>query len=177
MCYFLPMHAGYRIRRGHIDDAAGLAKLAAETFEATYPDLTKKEAEHYAQKEFSTSGLRVELADAGIFLLTDASGGLAGYAHLKVTDAPYEVRASNPIELVRLFLERRAQGHGLSRLLLSNGLRWSADFGHDACWLKVWDQNPQARRFYEKLGFEVIGEALYQIGGMNDRVLLMVKSI
>jgi ribosomal protein S18 acetylase RimI-like enzyme len=171
------MNTGYRIRCGQVEDVISLAKLAAETFEATYPDLTKKEVKEYVQQVFSVTEIRAELAHAGIFLLVDSSDNLAGYSHLKASDAPSEVCALRPIELVRLFLVDSAKGRGLGHMLLSKGLRWSSRRGYDSCWLKVWDQNPGAIGFYEKQGFHIAGESQYTTGGMDDRVLLMVKSI
>lgn len=44
-------------------------------------------------------------------------------------------------------------------------------------WLKVWDRNVKAIRFYDGQGFKSLGSVEYVEGGMDDRVLIIGRSI
>jgi putative acetyltransferase len=54
-----------------------------------------------------------------------------------------------------LFVEPDRQGHGIGSSLLSYVKR-----SRRTLWLKVYRQNPDAKRFYESQGFRVIGHAI-----------------
>lgn len=167
------------IRRGVVADAEGLSRLAVSTFAAAYGDLTAEEVERYGREVFSVDRFLgvLERSDALVLLAVGGAGELVGYAQLEATDAPEVVGCSRPVELVRLYLLPEAQGRGLGAALLDAGLRWASGEGYDGCWLRVWEENPRAVSFYRGHGFSVVGREPYGIGGMDDTVLLMRRSL
>jgi len=171
------MSSEFTIRPARLEDAASLQHLAAQTFFETYPDLTDREAENYIDSEFPLVKLKTELTDETVLFLVAHSTDLVGYTQFARGQAPPEINAVTPVELVRLFIRRAAQGRHLGSDLLEEGIRWGARSNSDVIWLKVWDQNPKAINFYRRRGFVIVGETRYTNGGMNDRVLLMAKSI
>jgi len=74
-------------------------------------------------------------------------------------------------------VDKDAQGREWGSKLLDEGLRASRQDGFDLLWLKVWDQNHKAIRFYQKRGFCRLGEVDYKEGGLNDRVVIMGRSV
>jgi ribosomal protein S18 acetylase RimI-like enzyme len=44
-------------------------------------------------------------------------------------------------------------------------------------WLGVWEENPRAIRFYQKLGFVEFGEHIFQLGDDAQRDVLMKKKL
>ena len=64
-------------------------------------------------------------------------------------------------EIVTLYISQHFQGTGIGRKLLKEveGV-YGASF-----WLSTWVNNSSALEFYNKLGFEVIGELNFDLGG------------
>ena len=73
-----------------------------------------------------------------LLVAEDDTGRLTGF--MGIADGHLEV----------LFVDNEARGKGTGRLLLSCGIR-----EHGVRTLAVNEQNPQARGFYEHMGFEV----------------------
>lgn len=72
--------------------------------------------------------------------------------------------------------DHRGDASGVSRLLLDAVERWALGFG-DTLRLEVHEDNPRARRFYEKLGFTFTGRSReYELapGGLE---LEMIKPL
>ena len=161
------------IRRARTEDVIELANLAAETFEATYDDLTREQVDDYVRQVFSVSLLQRELSDPNVLLLVAVCEEFVGYAQFRPNEVPNGPTGACPIELVRLFLKRGVQRCGIGAGLLEKGFRWAMRQQYDSCWLKVWDQNQDAINFYERKKFRIVGETRYTDGGLNDRVLLM----
>jgi GNAT superfamily N-acetyltransferase len=95
-------------------------------------------------------------------------GHMGGY----VPDA-----ATGPL-LVGVYVapDRRGDAAGVSRLLLDAVERWALGHG-DTLRLEVHEDNPRARRFYEKLGFTLTGRSReYELepGGLE---LEMIKPL
>ena len=42
-------------------------------------------------------------------------------------------------------------------------------------WLGVWEKNDAALNFYKKLGFEAVGEHVFQLGDDPQRDIIMQK--
>lgn len=100
--------------------------------------------------------------DSGIYRIgRDASGAPVGLA------ASWPVRDAVPVrdvELSLLYVDRAWWGSGLARSLVC------AVIGDAPASLWVAEDNPRARRFYEKLGFEADGahQAEEHLGGIED---------
>ena len=110
-------------------------------------------------------------------MLVADEGSMVGYILLQKASAPEPNSMGCQVECVRLFVKESAQGRNWGSRLLNEGLRVGEREGYDLLWLKVWDQNENAIRFYESKGFRCLGETSYTEGGMNDRVLIMGRSI
>ncbi len=96
--------------------------------------------------------------DAIVQLLPYVENGLRQIAHLLIAKdrthglAGFMGIAGHKAEM--LFLAPYAQGRGLGRQLMEVGIRQ-----YQVAELCVNEQNPQARRFYERLGFQVYKRA------------------
>ena len=100
----------------------------------------------------------------------------------------------NPVELNRLYIEEAYQGSGLAASLVDEAgsvakaaisARFnvssakSGDGAGEPCslWLGVWEDNPRAVRFYEKMGFKMVGEHSFLVGENVRRDWVMEKPI
>lgn len=169
------------IRQAVLEDAQVLTDLAYKTFWdafAHHPKNAPDDLSHYMRQAFSVEQLERELADPScVFLLAEKEGENAGYAKLVFGNVEPGITAQKPVELARLYAHQRFLGEGVGQRLMDECLDLAKNAGCDTMWLGVWEYNPRAQRFYEKNGFRVVGEHVFQLGADPQTDLLMQKEI
>lgn len=107
-----------------------------------------------------------EIADPAILtLILECDGRWAGFAQLRwATPAPDAVATRPAAELGRIYLDPAFHGRGLAAALMARLFDEARAHGARALWLHVWQEAPQAIRFYGKHGFRIVGTSLFAIG-------------
>ena len=119
-----------------------------------------------ASRRYATAGMELELTDEhpfvvaeqarwaaslakGRVIVAEAGGALIGIAVLGIVDgSPF---------LDQLSVRMRWMGRGVGRALLARAIEW-AELQGGALWLDTYDHLEWNRPFYERAGFEVVGE-------------------
>ena len=168
-----------RIRKGTAADAALLAAIGAETFSDTFAaDNTGKDMALYLGQAFTPVALSAELAaDASAFLIAELNGTDVGYARVTWSPAPVEVVGQRPLDIARLYVRQPWIGRGVGAALMRACLAEARLRGCDVVWLGVWERNHRARRFYEKWGFQIVGDQQFVLGTDPQRDLLMMRPV
>lgn len=145
-----------------------LADLSFTTFWDAFHDHPKNAPEDldaYMSEAFAPQRIARELSDPNaVFLVAEIGGRPAGYAKLLFGNIEEPVEAERPVELCRLYSTTEFIGKGIGQALMDECLRLGRERGCDAMWLGVWEYNPRARRFYEKQGFRIVGNHVFQLG-------------
>jgi ribosomal protein S18 acetylase RimI-like enzyme len=166
-----------RLRKGAPGDAERLARFGAAAFEAAFgPDNTPEDMASYLEEAFSQATFAAQLGDpASTFLILEDGHGIVGYSMLRSGDALPAVDGADPIELARIYADPRAIGTGLGARLMSASLEEAAAQGAQTIWLGVWERNTRAIRFYERWGFEKVGEKTFVLGSdpQTDHVMAL----
>jgi diamine N-acetyltransferase len=128
---------------------------------------------------FSDEALRehVQAADRWLELLR-VSGAPVGYCGYEVASMDGEERAAAAMKLGQLYVLESHRGMGFGRFMLGHIEGRSRELGRRSLWLQVNKGNTGAIGFYTAAGFEVVREAVFEIGGgfvMDDYV--MAKTI
>jgi len=92
-------------------------------------------------------------------------------------ELPAECLRSGDYELKRIYLLHRFQGSGIGRMLLNEAIRIAVELCRSRLLLGVYRENRDAIRFYEKFGFVVIGERMFNIGKRLLPDLVMARNI
>lgn len=170
-----------RIRAATPADAEPLAALAEQTFRDTFADDNSAEdMEAYVRDSFSLDRIRAELADdANTFLLAFLDGGERpnGYAKLRTGTTAPSVTGPDPVELHRLYVDRRAIGHGVGAALMRASLEAARSAGHRTLWLGVWERNAGAISFYQRWRFETVGDHKFRLGSDHQTDLIMARPV
>ena len=170
-----------RIRPATAEDAAAIAELGARTFHEAFADgNSSADLTAYIEQAFTTAHIRAEIEDrANTFLLAFAGPGPAptGYAKLRAGEADPCVRGTAPVELERIYVERKAMGNGAGGGLMRACLDQAAAAGYRTLWLGVWECNRRAMAFYHKWGFETAGEHVFQLGSDAQTDLVLVRAV
>ena len=167
------------IRKATEADASLLAEVGARTFDDTFAaDNSPEDMASYLASAFGPSIQAAELADpSATFLIAEVDGEAAGYAKLQASDAPGCVVGDKPIEIVRLYAERKFHGRGVGAALMRECLRAAEQAGAQTMWLGVWEHNHRAQAFYRKWGFRQVGDHEFRLGADIQTDILMAREL
>jgi ribosomal protein S18 acetylase RimI-like enzyme len=148
------------------DDAAVLSSFAEHIFRDTFgPHNRPDDMDLYCSAAFSIDQQREQILDPDYYIVLAIMGGeLAGYAQLHVGPPPACVAGPHPIELKRLYVDRRWQGGGVAQALMHHAIEVARQRGARTLYLAVWRHNHRAIAFYRKYGFEEVGTAEFLLG-------------
>jgi diamine N-acetyltransferase len=161
-------------------DAAELSELAERTFRDAFSDLnTPENMDLHCAAAFSPALQAAEIANPAIHTVVAASTGrLVAFAQLHLrSEAPASVSVSPSVELHRIYVDQAFHGTGLARALMAYVLEKAEEQGAAAVWLGVWEHNPRAIRFYQRLGFEEVGDHVFVVGTDPQRDLVMIRTL
>ena len=124
---------------------------------------------------FSDEALRehVRAADRWLELLR-VSGTPVGYCGYELASIDGEERAAADMKLGQLYVLESHRGMGLGRFMLGHIEGRARELGRRLLWLQVNKRNTGAIGFYRAAGFEVIRDAVFEIGSgfvMDDYVM------
>jgi ribosomal protein S18 acetylase RimI-like enzyme len=166
----------FSIRPAKESDAESLADLGARTFADAYSSiLPAEDLGAYLREAFSVERMIEDIANPEVLLfVASTSEVVCAYIKLQPTTAPEPVEATNPIELMRLYILSGQQGCGIGTALMDAAFSVARDREYTTCWLKVWEGNHKAIGFYKSKGFSQIGNQAYPVGNVCRNVILMV---
>ena len=129
----------------------------------------------YLAKAYGPSGdLIRHLSDpAHRFRLATADGAIVGYAKLSLPWLPEGTFGSKARQLSQLYVSREHRGGGVAGALMDWTIARARADGADELLLTVWEHNPRAQRFYERIGFVHVGDYDFPMGEQIDRDLIM----
>lgn len=118
----------------------------------------------YITTKLSEEALRAELLDErNIFYWMHHDGQPAGYSKI-IFDTPHpSVPAQNVTKMERLYFLAGFHGLGLAQQLFDFNLQLAMEADQAGIWLYTWKENHRAVAFYQKMGFEIVGEGWFQI--------------
>jgi GNAT superfamily N-acetyltransferase len=170
-----------RFRLAGPADAPALADFMSRNFLAAYghcsspANIAAAVAEHYglaAQQRQIGDATRVNL------LAETPDGVLAGHAQLHFDgDTPAAVAPRPAADVARFYVDVAVPGRGVALAMMAEVERIAAARGMRALWLSVWQEQPQAVRFYEKTGLSKAGALVFVVGDDPKDDWLMVKSL
>jgi ribosomal protein S18 acetylase RimI-like enzyme len=171
-----------QIRPATAADAQQLTELAARTFYDAFADMnTPENIKAYMSKAFTVEQLTIELSDPRArFLIAEAveaNGAMVGYVKLLVGEVPSCISGQNPIELSRLYVDKKYLGSGIGNDLLQASFDEARSLGHRSIYLGVWEHNHRAQSFYFRWNFRVAGNHIFQMGNDSQMDWLMERDL
>lgn len=163
------------IRRATAADADALSVIGARTFIETfghlYPD---QDLQAFLQENYSPAATSRLLADDryAVWLLEqgiDPAPQTVGYAVAGPCGLPHMDATPEDGELKRLYLLPELHNSGWGSRLCQVALDWLERDGARTLWISVWSENLGAQRFYQRYGFEKVGEYEFPVGRVRDR--------
>lgn len=168
-----------RIRRASSADAEALAALSRATFSETFAHLyAAEDLAEFLASTYTAEKYRDALDEAGcaVWILEDGEGRAQGYAFAGPCGLPHEEVAPGDMELKRFYLLAAHQGAGWGQKLFAEVENWMWRNGPAALWIGVWSENYRAQRFYQRQGFERVGQYLFPVGQACDLEYIFRKT-
>ena len=155
------------------DDAAIVAALGRETFVESFAHLYSPDNLAAFLENHSEGGWRAELSDPRFAVrLGEAEGKAVAYAKIGPPALPIET-IGKAVELRQFYVLKPWHGAGAAGELMAWVLDEARARGADEINLSVYTDNPRARRFYERYGFEYAGCYSFMVGTQADEDLIM----
>jgi GNAT superfamily N-acetyltransferase len=146
------------VRPARPEDAAALAEVHVRTWQAAYEHVFGRERLATLDLEERRARWEARLAAAEPqfwpFVAEDETGRVVGFA---TTGASRDVVGEGEGELYAIYALPEAWGTGAGRALLAAVLGALRDAGFLTASLWVLEDNPRARRFYEREGWSLDG--------------------
>lgn len=163
------------IRRAGPVDAEALSDLGARTFTETFAHLYDPEdLAGFLEEAYGLERTRSDLADPHkASWLVEVDGHPIGYALAGPCGLPHAEVTPGCGELKRIYFLQGHQGSGLGKTLFAEVMDWLQADGPRAVWIGVWSENFGAQRFYERHGFEKVGEYGFPVGRTVDREFIL----
>ena len=119
------------------------------------------------ENEFNTEGvsfyfLENENKPIAYFKMTENKSPLS--SSKPNIEVDFDFSKSKSIELDRIYVLSEYHGKGAAQLIMDFINFVAEEKGYDFVWLGVWEHNPKAIRFYQKMGFEKFGTHIFDIG-------------
>lgn len=170
------------VRQANIGDAEAISCLGAVTFAHAYGAIVRPEdMAGYTERMFAVSRIEQEITrKQATYFIALTMEEVVGYARIVATQTPDSIDENvvgKSIELVRLYIDERYYGKRIGEQLLQQLTVHVIDSGYQTLWLRVWEKNMGAIRFYQRHGFKVVGREPYLIGKTANPVALMVKTL
>jgi len=168
------------IRLANISDAEYIAILGRVTFQETFGHYfrDKNDLLEYYNRTFSVEKIRSSLKKPdNVFWISLVDGLPVGYAKLKLNSPTDFSSSTNICQLQKIYVLKDFLSMKIGLELQNNLLATASEKGFEKIWLSVLGSNERAINFYNRSGFEKIGDHDFQIGKEHFKFIAMLKSL
>ena len=157
-------------------DGPQLDAMARASWLATFGhSAPAADIDFYLSKAYGPDGALIrDLADPAIcFRLALAGDRVVGYVKLMPPWLDPATVEPTALQLSQLYVAADHHGAGVGPALMDWATATARAAGAPALYLTVWEENARAKRFYERCGFDHVGDYAFQTGTQIDRDLIM----
>lgn len=169
-----------QIREATTNDAPLIALLARTTFTDTFGHYFSdpNDLETYLDHTFNVSKLKTSLTKANnIFWLAHYNEIPVGYAKLKLHSPSKFISTATCCQLQKIYVLKDYLSKKVGGPLQETLLERAKKEGFEKIWLSVLKANARAIRFYEKNGFNTLGDHDFSIGKEDFLFQAMAKDL
>lgn len=176
----MPDAPAIAVREAGAADAGLLSLVAGATFLEWFGDsIPGHDILAHCSNVLSPAAFRDALAKprtrAWLAEIAD-TGAPVGYALVCDPDLPVATGPSD-LELKRIYLLSRRHGSGAARAMMDCAIEAAHAAGAPRLLIGVYDKNWRAHAFYEKCGFDVVGEREFTVGSATYHDLIFARSL
>ncbi|MBT8294650.1 MAG: GNAT family N-acetyltransferase [Eudoraea sp.] len=168
------------IRLANRTDAEYIALLGRVTFQETFGHYfrDKNDLLEYYNRTFSVEKIRSSLEKSdNVYWISLVDDLPVGYAKLKLNSSIDFSTSTNICQLQKIYVLKDFLSMKIGWELQNNLLAAASEKGFEKIWLSVLGSNERAINFYNRSGFEKIGDHDFQIGKEHFKFIVMMKSL
>ncbi|MEE6698475.1 GNAT family N-acetyltransferase [Limosilactobacillus fermentum] len=157
-----------------------LQQLARETFKATFDANTPPgEMAAFLKEYYTTESMEAELTDpnTATYFFKNEGGEVVGFLKLSWKDAQTEPDYPDAMELQRIYLRVKYQGHHLGRQIMDFAMQEAKKSGVPRVWLGVWEHNYPAQKIYGRYGFKRVSQHAFMVGDDPQTDFILMKDM
>jgi len=148
-----------------IQDTEVLQALAIRTYIDAFAHKNKPGVlESYVESAFTKTYLETQLLNKNSFwFFIQINATIVGYLKLNVGTAQTEFQDQNGLEIERIYIDTPYLNKGFGKKAIDFSISEALKLEKNYIWLGVWEENPDAIRFYKRCGFKVTGTHAYDM--------------
>ncbi|GAA0879611.1 hypothetical protein GCM10009119_25790 [Algoriphagus jejuensis] len=142
------------LNRVHLEDQPTLFQMMDEIYRAGYRDFWLDQGDWYVDLSYNPLTLEKELNRArSHYFFVELAGRKIGILKYEYPFSPRQIEIPEAMKLHRLYLHPEFHGKGIAPTLLQHCESIARENGLKTIWLEVMASQPQAKKFYQKMGF------------------------
>ncbi len=151
-----------KAEKGHLTE---LTEVARKSFlESHGHSASETDIQDYLERNLTILELEKELKNPDyIYRLILKDKRLIGYSKLILNVATSAILEEQIAKLERIYILQSELGSGLGKELFDFNVELARKNHQKGMWLFVWVENKRAFRFYQKMGFEIVGQHDFKI--------------
>jgi ribosomal protein S18 acetylase RimI-like enzyme len=160
--------------------ASDIANIGRAVFCASFAhSCSEKDMVDFLDSTYTPEIITRELHDQNRrFLVAVLDDRVVAFSQLTMnTDEPCVEQYANRVELQRIYVDNNLHGKGVARELMDRTLDLARSLGYEHAWLGVWEDNHRALRFYQKCGFDKVGQHAFMLGGDKQIDSIVIKKL
>ena len=160
-------------------DAAALGDFMSRNFLAAYGHCsTPANVQRAILDYYGEPAQRRQIDDPARWnLIVQQGPHWVGHAQLNFGGSLPAGAPVGAVELGRFYVDTTAHGRGVAQAMMARVRAEARARGGRGLWLSVWQEAPQAIRFYEKEGFRKAGSLVFVVGDDPKDDWLMVSDL
>ena len=173
------MTQNFTIRKASFSDAKNLREISESTFVNTYGEFNTPEnmAKHIAEK-FSILQIKKELQLIdNQYVIGEIDNEIVAFVKLVKNQNLEELPEKHCVEIERIYVKKEFHGRNFGKKMMDFCENWAAKNHFEILWLGVWEHNPNALKFYEKMGFTIFSSHVFVLGNDVQNDFLMKKEV
>lgn len=147
----------------HSEDQPILFTLMDEIYRVSYGNFWYDRGDWYVDLIYNPDNVQKEVRrEFSHYFFVEVAGEKIGILKYDFPFSPHEIEIPEAMKLHRLYLHPYFHGKGIAKVLLEHCEKVAREYNLKTIWLEVMTSQPQAKRFYRKMGFEHL--LSYQLG-------------
>jgi diamine N-acetyltransferase len=167
-----------QISKAQIEETHSLRDLLEYTFRDTYSNQNSpEEIEKHVAKNFSFELILAEIQNNDFqYFIVKQEAEIVAFCKL-VKNHTLEGVLKKTVEIERFYVHPKLKGKGIGRKLMEYCLDWAGAENFEIVWLGVWERNPDAIAFYQKMGFQQFGTHVFVLGDDAQTDYVLTKEL
>lgn len=155
-----------QVREATVKDAGPIASICHSQFQVAHKEgMTQDDLLYYVDKTFSKEAVEADLSNAENihFVATGDNQDILGCINIGKVHLPQASHIESAMEITRLYIKPEYIGKGIASALMEKVKTLARAKQKESMWLHVYKGNEEAIKFYNKWGFNIVGELNFPV--------------